>query len=191
NGILIQVGSGVGNFDTVNIFATVKPVTVDGQFDIGDFNLGKSGSTQGILAPVNMINFNGNHTGSILIDDSADPGSRNVTMNVVNGVGTITGITGLPSATITYDASNMGALTNNGGTGGNTFTIFNTFNGDHEALSGIGATTVNSGTGKDTVNVLGAVGGILNINGQNGRDSVFIGNNGNSRNVLGTVAVSN
>src|SRR5262249_38956681 len=83
-GILIQVGTGVGNFDTVNILTTVKPVTVDGQFDIGDFNLGKSGSTQGILAPVNMINFNGNHTGSILIDDSADPGSRNVTMNVVN-----------------------------------------------------------------------------------------------------------
>ena len=33
-GILIQVGSGVGYFDTVNIRATVKPVTVDGQYDL-------------------------------------------------------------------------------------------------------------------------------------------------------------
>src|SRR5262249_31712853 len=135
NGILIQVGSGVGNFDTVNIQATVKPVTVDGQFDIGQLNFGKAGSTQSILAPVNVINFNGNHTGGILIDDSADSGSRNVTLNVVNGVGTVTGITGLASATITYDASNMGGLTVNGGFGGNTFTVFNTFNGDHHDFS--------------------------------------------------------
>src|SRR5262249_28628876 len=44
NGILIQVGSGVGNLDTVNLLATVKRVTVDGQADVAAVNLGKAGS---------------------------------------------------------------------------------------------------------------------------------------------------
>src|SRR5262245_24419395 len=52
NGILIK-----GDMDTVNILATVKPVTVDGQFDLEFVNLGKNGSTQGILAPLNLSNF--------------------------------------------------------------------------------------------------------------------------------------
>src|SRR5262245_28429585 len=56
-GIQITVGTGVGKIDTVNIRATVKPVTVDGQNDLRFVTLGKNGSVQGILAPVSFSNF--------------------------------------------------------------------------------------------------------------------------------------
>src|SRR6476620_4525816 len=52
NGISIVVGSGVGGFDTVNIKATVKNVTIDGQRDVKALNIGKNGSVQGIGADV-------------------------------------------------------------------------------------------------------------------------------------------
>jgi hypothetical protein len=147
-GIHIQVGSGVGNFDTVEILATALPVMIDGQFDLGHLNLGKAGSVQGIKAPVTMINFNGEDFGAMTVDDSKDTSPRTATLNVVNGVGTISD---LAPATITYDATSQDDLTVFGGPGGNTFNIFGTFNGVHGPLQGIGSTTINSGLGADTV----------------------------------------
>src|SRR4051794_34239687 len=135
NGILITVGTGVGNFDTVNILATVTPVPGDGQFDLGNFNLGKAGGVQGILAPVNMTHFHGDGFGHLAVNDSADTVARTVTMNDANGVGTISG---LAPAVITYDSTGIGDLTVSGGSGGNTFTVLNTFDGDHGGFSGIG-----------------------------------------------------
>jgi hypothetical protein len=188
NGILIQVGSGVGHFDTVNIQAAVKPVTVDGQFDLAAVNIGKAGSTQGILAPVNIIHLNGDRTGEVNLDDSADTVGRTVTLNVVDDVGTLTG---LAPATITFDAFGMGGMTINGGSGGNTFNVLGTFSGDHHDFSGIGHTALNTGAGSDTVNVLGTGDGVLIIDGQVGHDVVSMGNNHSMQGIQGTVEVRN
>jgi len=118
NGILIQVGSGVGNFDTVNITATVKPVTVDGQFDIAAVNIGgrKGFGAQKILAPINIINLNGNRFGEVNVDDTDDPFAQtNVILNVNGDVGALSG---LAPATITFDAFGMGGMTLQGGSHG-------------------------------------------------------------------------
>jgi hypothetical protein len=186
NGILIRVGTGVGNFDTVNILATVKPVTVDGQFDIGALNLGKNGSAQGVLAPVSVTHFNGDGDGKMTLNDSANPFSRNVTLDVVNGKGVITG---LAPATITFEEDGIGTLTISGGSGGNAFTVLNTPNG-----GSFGLTTVNlkTGVGQDTVAVRrSADGSFLYIFGQNGRDTVHIGNAGSVQGIEGFVEVNN
>src|SRR5215208_2914447 len=49
NGISIVAGSGAGGLDTINIRGTVKKVTIDGQLDVPNVNIGKSGSMQNIL----------------------------------------------------------------------------------------------------------------------------------------------
>jgi hypothetical protein len=91
NGILIQVGSGGPGtgLDTVNILATVKPVTVDGQFDTKAVNLGKAGSVQGIQAPVTIFDLAEGNFDSLTVDDSADAIGRNVTLNASGSVGTL------------------------------------------------------------------------------------------------------
>src|SRR4051812_3694323 len=93
NGILIQVGSGVGIEDKVDILATVKPVTVDGQFDVDQVDMGKNGSMQGIQAPVTLIDIatgivsGSPHRYNLTLDDSADKVARkNVTLSNANGL---------------------------------------------------------------------------------------------------------
>ena len=57
NGISIVVGSGAGGLDTINIRGTVKKVTIDGQLDVPNVNIGKNGSMQNILAEVFVKNL--------------------------------------------------------------------------------------------------------------------------------------
>src|SRR5262245_26991932 len=128
NGILIQVGSGVGNLDTVNILATAKPVTVNGQADVGAVNLGgKAGiGAQGIVAPVSLTNlgakdFTGSpHFYDLTVDDSANPFGRTVTLNAGTDTGTITN---LATGPISFDESGLGNLDIKGGSGNNTFNV--------------------------------------------------------------------
>src|SRR5262249_31939935 len=123
NGIQITVGSGVGSTDTVNIRASVKPVTVDGQADLGFVTLGANGSVQGILAPVSFSNFlpegflDGG--GDVTVNDSADPIGRTVTLDVANGT---TILSNLAPAPISFD-NTVKFLTIDGGSGGNTFNV--------------------------------------------------------------------
>src|SRR5262249_7472559 len=109
--------------------------------------------------------------------------------NLVDGTGTIAGLTQFP---ITYDSTGLSELTIDCGFGGNVINVGNTFNGDHGGTSGIGRTTLNSGRGAHTVNVLGAA-GVLFTNGQDGRDLVTIGNAGRVQGIqnFGGVYVSN
>jgi hypothetical protein len=189
-GIFIQMGSGVGNFDTINITATVKPITIDGQFDIAAVNIGgRAGfGAQKILAPINIIHLNGDRFGEVNVDDSQNQFSTNSTLNVVNDVGTLSG---LAPGTITFDAFGMGGMTLKGGSGGNTFNVLGTFAGDHHDLSGIGHTLIDTGVGNDIVNLMGTGDGFVIIEGQNGHDFVGVGNNQRLQGIQGDVEIHN
>src|SRR5262249_16419132 len=77
-----------GGFTHVNILATVKALTADGELVV---NVGKisgttnTGTLQRILAPLSL-----GVDGGVTLDDSNDPTGRNVTLNVVNEVGSVT-----------------------------------------------------------------------------------------------------
>jgi streptogramin lyase len=109
-------------------------------------NVGENGSVQGILGPLSI--FGAGTT--LVVDDSADPTPRTVTINP-------TTITGLAPAAITY--SGVSNLTVDGGYGGNLIGVLNTAAGTN--------TTVNSGNGVDTVYVF-ATTGPLAVNTQQG-----------------------
>jgi hypothetical protein len=116
--------------------------------------VGNNGSVQGILGPLSIDPANV----SLVVDDSADPTARTVTL-------TPTQIIGLSPAVINYD-SGVSNLTVDGGFGGNTFDVVNT--------SASAVTNVNSGAGNDFVNMLG-VSNFLYIDGVAGNDVVTIG----------------
>jgi hypothetical protein len=189
NGILITVGTGVGDFDTVNIRATVKPVTVDGQFDIGTINVGKGGSVQQILASLTFKNVNGEDIGGTMnVDDSADTVARNVMLNVSSGLATISG---LAPASISFVDDGVGFLNIRGGGGGNTFTVTSTPNGGGGSFHAT-QTRLFTGTGADTVNVLRTQDqSFLEIHGQNGRDKVTLGNAGSVQDIRESVRIDN
>jgi hypothetical protein len=185
-GIKITAGTGVGNFDTVNIRATVKPVTVDGQFDIGTATVGADGSVQGVLAPVTFTHFNGALTGNLIIDDSADPTGRTVTMDVANGRASVAG---LSTGTVFFDQDGIDDLTVKGGGGGNTFEVLNTPSGGVDGLTTIDLQT---GVGQDLVHARGVTAHTtLFVEGQSGRDSVVVGDDGSTAKINGLVQVNN
>jgi hypothetical protein len=186
NGILIQTGTGGPGtgLDTVNILATVKPVTVDGQFDTKTVNLGKAGSVQGIQAPVTIFDLADGNFDSLIVDDSADTFGRNVTMNASGSVATIDN---LAQARITYTPPQDGKVTIRGGPGGNTFTVANIAD---VFLSNV---TLKSGLGSDTVNVLALSDentGLF-IDGVAGRDHVNVGNAGSVQGIESFLDVRN
>jgi hypothetical protein len=194
NGIKIQVGTGVGNEDTVNILATVKPVTVDGQDDVGAVNLGgKLGiGAQGIQAPVNLTHLQpsfglftiGGWT--LTVDDSGDTTGQTATLSTSNGFSTISS---LAPGTITFDDTRLFNLFINGDSSGNTFNVFDT-PVDESISADITSTHLNTGLGSDTVNVLNAD-RPLSIQGQSGKDAVHIGNGGSLQGIQAFVEVDN
>jgi hypothetical protein len=184
NGILIQVGTGVGNEDTVNISATVKPVTVDGQDDVGAVNLGELGKAgvQGIQAPVLLTHLQPgfgftNNVYTLRVEDRTDPAGRTATLSTSNGFSTIANLAPSP---ITFDDNALDDLTILGSDFGNTFNILDTPAGTH----------LFTGESSDTVNVLGTDHSLF-IDGDSGRDAVHIGNGGSLQGIQGHVEVSN
>src|SRR5204863_474476 len=122
---------------------------------------------------------------NLTIDDSANSAARNATLGVQVIANSVYGsLTGLAPAAITYD-SEARAVTIDGGSGGNSFTIANTpILGPNVHL--------NTGIGADTVTIKGvAAGTALNIDGQSGTDPVNVGNNGSVQGILGTVTLRN
>jgi hypothetical protein len=152
--------------DSVTIASTAVPTSVKTTSTNQDahpaITIGNAGSVQGITAPVSISNANALST--LVVDDSADPTGRTVILNAAT-------IVGLAPAAINYDASALGnvgtppvpALTVDGGTGGNSFTLGNTiFNA---------TATLNAGSGHDTVNVVNAdPNSILNVNDKGGNN---------------------
>jgi hypothetical protein len=181
NGIKITAGTGVGNFDTIKILATVKKVTIDGQHDIGKLLVGKNGLTQDVNASITVSNFNGDDDGELVIDDSANPFARTANMSV-NADG-LASITGLSPGGVVFDEDGVIKMTLRGGSGGNTFNINDTPNG---GSFGLGWVVVQAGSGNDTVNVKKtSEGSAVEINGGGGRDAVTYGANGSVQNLRG------
>jgi hypothetical protein len=151
------LNSGTGN-DSVNVQGTANPLTVQGQAGsdtvvIGSLAPALGGTLAGITGAVTVKNASGST--ALTIDDSGDVAAKTATM-------TSSALTGLAPAVINY--ANLSALTVDGGSGGNTFTVAST----------PVATALNSGTGNDSVNVQGTA-NPLTVQGQAGSDTVVIG----------------
>jgi acrosin len=173
--------------DTINVQGTTGPLVLNGQSGLDTVNVGQGGSVQGIKGALTVTN-SGSFS-ALNVDDHLDPTGRVVTMDVANGIGTITG---LAPATIKYTAGDVGSVSVSGGDGANTFNVANTVSNPE-----VPTTTIHTGTGVagakfDVVNVLGTT-GALNIDAQGGSlpgDEINIGKAGNARGILGAVAVS-
>src|SRR5262249_6546873 len=88
-GIVINDGNGNG---TVIVRATVKPTFVEGLGGNDTVTVGKGGNMQAVLAPVTVTHFNTTGSIALTLDDSTDPVSRDVTLGVSGGFGTVTGL---------------------------------------------------------------------------------------------------
>ena len=118
---------------------------------------------------------------NLRIDDSADTAHRDV---IINALGTF----GLTPASVSYKPSDINILALLGGSGGNTFTIDDTFKA--ASSTSASATIITTGPGNDQVNVRGTTGQLI-IDGQSGSDTIDVGNGNNSQNIRGDVSVSN
>jgi hypothetical protein len=140
-GTTLNTGSGDdGATDTVNVQGLAGAgLTIDGsQSDV--VNLGLNGSLAGITGPVTFDGFFPHFTPTVRVNDSADGASHpNV---VLSG----SSLTGLSPGAINF-AHGVYALTINGGSGNNTYTVTGTPQSQ--------GTTLNTGSGTDIVNVWG------------------------------------
>lgn len=164
----VHVSAGGQN---VQVNATGTNVLVDGSPAI---NVGDAGSIQNITGPLSVF------AGSLAVDDSADPSSRNVTLSLVkpDTMNQIpwTIIGGLSPGSIQYFTQAANTLTINGGAGANIYAI----NAPPLALPPGSlmpsvAVALNTGSGNDTVQVRATgFGQPLTINGQSGNDAFFV-----------------
>jgi uncharacterized repeat protein (TIGR01451 family) len=176
--------------DMVNVWATPlgtstqinsTAISADGADAV---TVGNAGSVQGILGSLNVADDA--FYDDLLIDDSTDAVGRTINFSRSS-------VTGIAPVSITFGASEIGAITVNGGTGGNVFNVLSTVSGSVNDL--------NSGAGNDTVNVQSVLGGsTLNVSGQGGVDQVNVafnvfdssqGSLAGFSTILGTVNVFN
>jgi hypothetical protein len=185
--IAINAGSFFGGgFNTVNIRATVKPVTVNSPGRIDFLNVGgKAGlGMQGILASVSLKGFN--EGAKLTFDDSANTFSgRNATLTEVPFTATLSGLAPAP---ITFLDTGFTDLNINGGSAGNTLNVFDT---PHQGFFHFTHTHLNSGFGNDTVNVFGSSSTGLDIHGQSGLDKVNLGAGGSVQGLLSGADIDN
>jgi hypothetical protein len=127
-------------------------------------NLGRNGSVQNIAGFVDLLNPPS--YSAITVDDSADPGSRGVTLNtVLLGGGPYGRITGLAPGTIDFKYADTSSILIETGTGTvNVFVLATGFLGN-----GTGGTTFQGNSFTTTVNV----------------------GNGNCSNILGNLTITN
>ena len=177
----MRLNTGTGA-DTVAVRATSALLTVDtlagGFSTTAAVTVGNAGSVQGILAALTIHN-NPTHD-TLTVDDSADTGSRTVTV-------TADGISGLAPAPISFTNFSVSTLTVLGGSAANHYTISGT-----PASTSM---TLNTGGGTDTVNVqANSVPLAVNTTtapGGSGNNVVTIGNAGSLAGILAALTVSN
>jgi hypothetical protein len=168
------LSTGSGN-DTVNVYATLSPLYVNNPGGLDDVYVGL-GSLTNIYGLVDVV---GAGATNLFPNDSSDTTGR--TVSLYNGY-----LTGLAPANIywTPTSSASGGVIGVhvwGGSGGNTFNIYNTSNFYHW-------TALDTGTGNNTVNVY-ATSGTLYDRNDGGADTTDIGL-GSLANVNGPVYVS-
>jgi hypothetical protein len=172
------INTGRGN-NTVNIQGTTGPLTVNGQGGFDTVDVGLNGSVQGINGALTVTNTASRS--SLSVDDHLDHVGRVVTMDVANGIGTITGIS---PAKVAYAEAAVSSINVNGGNGGNTFIVENTANNSASPL-----TILTAGAGKNSVTVRRTSGPLL-VDGQGGADLVDVGG-GSVQNIKAPVTVGN
>jgi acrosin len=181
-GIEIELGTGA---NTVNLLGTFKPLTVVGHGGQDRVTIGRQGDVQDLQAPLTIEGLKSSI--ALTVDSHAEVGPQNVTLaQVTSGLAAssiITGLTPTP-AVITFFQNALSTLTLDGGSGGNTFTVGNTF----ISLFVAPTTTINSGAGNDTVNVQATTGPLV-VNGVGGADTLNVGNNGSVQGIKGAVTV--
>jgi hypothetical protein len=173
--ITLNTGSGT---DTVNVQTITVPLAVNGGGGGGHdvVNLGLNNSLLGITGPVTI--FNGPSYFQVNVNDSAD------TYNHANVVLTNSSLTGLAPVPINFGGASVNALTLNGGSGNNTYTV----NGPQGSLGD----TLNVGTGSDTVNLQAtSVPLSVNGNGGGGNDVLDLGLNNSLVGITGAVYIYN
>jgi hypothetical protein len=179
-GITVKAGHGLNTINVEDLPANVPlSILCSGSDSV---HLGKAGSVQTISGPVTIQG--GPELFDLTIDDSADLVGRSVTISP-------TAVFGLAPAAIRFDQTSLGTLTMNGGPGGNTFTVTNTFD-DQQSAS---PTTLNTGGGNDTVNVQRTTGWLF-INGGGGMDNVAVGSlapsvTGTTAGIIGRLVIGN
>ncbi len=177
-GVTVKTGKAIL---AVNVLDVFRPLTLIGNSSLTAVNVGKNRSLAGIQNTLTVHNTS--FATDLLLDDSADAGTRTVAV-------TSAGVTGLSAGAIRFSSGDLHSLTVLGGTGRNTYTVSGTPGNPANA-----ATTLNTGGGVDTVNVR-ATTTALAINtttgpGGGGNDVVNVGNAGSVQGILGAVSVFN
>jgi hypothetical protein len=159
--IIVNTGAGANSVFVLNMPQGVDVTVNDGGDDY--VSLGSQGSVQGILGSV-QINNPFNHT-QLVINDSADLSAQTVYMDDHS-------VIGLAPGNIGFNSDGLSFLTIYGGSGGNTFYVFNTPSTATSSYTGY--TWINSGAGIDVINIVGTTGNLY-LNGQSGHDYVYLG----------------
>jgi subtilase family serine protease len=173
NSVTLKTGTGT---EVINVKVVAKPLTLYGNSNATTVNVGNNNSMAGITSAFTV--HNSSYYTALNLNDSADTANRTITLNA-------TGVTGLSSGAISFLANDLKALTINGGSGNNTYTVSGT------PVSA--PVTLDAGTGNDTVNVQ-ATSSPLAVNGSGGggNDVVNLGNSSNSIvGITGAVTLSN
>jgi hypothetical protein len=175
---------GTGGVSTYNVTAAPSAMSlalVGSGADTANVGVG---SAQAIFSPVTISDPPSFVT--VHVDDSANASSsRFVTLAPSGGTDRIQG---LSPSTIAVNSNDVGALTVDGGSAGNTFVV----SGITAPLGGTLPVAINTGTGVDSTFVQGTgTGTTLAIQGQSGNDGVAVSNAGTVQGILGPVSVSN
>ncbi len=187
--VTLNTGVGAGG-DHVQVERTTGPLFIKGNSGNDTVHVGDpwaGGSVQQIQGTVQVSNLSG-HT-ALTVTDTISNVPRTVSLNSST-------LVGLAPAVIQWLTGDLLSLTVNGGTGADTYTVFNTPAGASVTLNtGGGADTVhvrgtnslvgvNTGAGADTVNVgnngdvLDAIDGALTVNGQTDTDTLVLNDQG-------------
>ena len=174
--ITTTLDSGSGD-NTTNVTATgtTSTLDIDGQGGADAVDLGSGRHAQALNGTISVTNAAGGAT-ALTVNDSSDTTSRSITMSGTSMTGTM-----VNDATVDYN--HLSALTVDGGSGGNVFTVTNT----RTTIT----TTLNTGTGADLTTIEATRDGTLDINGQDGHDGVFLTDSGSAQNFNGTINVGN
>jgi hypothetical protein len=165
----INLTDGAGN-DTFNVLATSAPLNIDGGGGQDQVNIG-NGTVSNINGPVTVSDTGG--SASLLVEDYADTIGRTVSMED----GSLSGLAPAPISW-TPTATGSGGVTSLhilGGSGSNTFNVYNTSN------FGSGSTWLQSGDGNssssvNTVNVE-TTESTLFVDGGSAFQQVLVGSN--------------
>jgi hypothetical protein len=161
-GTYLYSGSG---FSTIYVQNTNGPLSLDGDRGTESVHVGNGGSMQGILGWVDVYNSSSLGYSNLYLDDSSDTTGR--TVNMYGG-----SISGLAPAAIYWTATSsytggVQSLEVDGGSGGNTFNVFNTSNFYNDTL-------LRTGSGDDAVFVYATTGNLSDYN-PGGFDNTYVG----------------